>query len=153
MSNHESIAQTHQVIEQVLEDAAFIFTEELDKETTPDPASWECRGVSLGFEGTPSGSVHVWADNGFMRFAAANMLGIDTDDPYAEGKGIDALKELLNMVVGNYLTEVYGSTKVFELGIPQEIAHIDPARDISSGLPVWIEAEGHPLLFVLHVEE
>ncbi len=152
MSNTDATAQAHQVIEQVLEDAAFIFTEELEESDKPQLSSWECRAVALRFSGNPSGTVHLWADAGFMRFAAANMLGIDIDDPYAESKGIDALKELLNMVVGNYLTEVYGSAKVFELGIPEELSHVDPARDIDEGIPVWLEAEEHPLLFVIHVE-
>ena len=141
-----------QTISRMLEAAAFIFTDSLSDSDKPALDSWQAEGVSLRFNGEPSGTVHMWVSGGFARCVAANMLGIDQESEAARGKGLDALKEMLNMIVGNFLTAAYGEALVFDLGLPEET---DPAlleKHLKSPNIVWLQAEGNPVLFVIELQ-
>jgi hypothetical protein len=130
----------------ILEEAAFLFSDDLAPADRPD-ASWDPIGASLSFEGEEeSGHILVWADRAMAKSLASNMLGLDEDDPASASHLTDALKELLNMVLGNVLTEVWGTAPVFHLGIPQRL---EPSQwrpsELSRG--VWLSVEGHPVVF------
>jgi len=137
------------VISRILQDAAFLFTDDFDEEMTPDFTTWKPRGAQLSFKGPSSGSLHIWAESDFYKIAAANMLGIDENDAEAEKKGIDALKELLNMIVGNFLTEAYGKDEFFELGIPSVLENEQLEKDYTNDENVWLDADGNAVLFSL----
>ena len=55
---------------------------------------------------------------------AANVLGVDLDDPDVVVKPLDALKELLNVTCGHVLTALAGDEPVFDLTVP-EVTEID----------------------------
>jgi len=145
---HETLAV---VAGRILEDAAFVFTDRMQEGACSRPASWEADGVSLSFTGAASGTVHLWADEGFARYAASNMLGLEPGADDAAAQGMDALKELLNIIVGNFLTEVYGAAPVFNLGIPEPLdpAALEADRTAANG--VWLEAEGRALLLTVRI--
>ena len=138
-----------QTIGRVLGEAAFIFTDILDNDSKPRAETWDADGVSLRFAGTPSGEIRMWVGSAFACIAAANMLGIDTGSDEARVKGLDALKELLNMIVGNFITEAYGETPVFVLGLPSTIANDQKAHDVGDPDAVWFEAEGSTVMFIV----
>lgn len=142
-----------QVSSRILEDAAFVFTDLLDPQQRPDVDSWSAEGASLEFSGEKKGVLHMWASEGFARYAAANMLGIDEDAEDAGQKGMDALKELLNMVVGNFLTDLYGEEPIFDLGLPEPLPREALAGDVASEQGVWLEAEGNAVLFTVTIED
>jgi CheY-specific phosphatase CheX len=150
MNNIVETAQ--QTISRILGEAAFIFTDALDESARPSCNNWDASGVSLIFTGTPSGELRMWVGKGFACFAAANMLGLDEGCDEARQKGLDALKELLNMIVGNFITAAYGEAGVFDLGIPRNLAHEDMAVDFSHPHSFWLEADGNPVLFVIEVD-
>lgn len=137
------------VISRVLEDAAFVFTDQLDVQDIPDAVSWDADGVSLTFEGYRRGELHMWASDGFARIAAANMLGIDVSEEGAREKGMDALKEILNMIVGNLLSAMFGDEPVFDLAIPQKLSESVLAGDCKSSDGIWLAAEEHAVLFTI----
>ncbi|MBD3392843.1 MAG: hypothetical protein GF418_12120 [Chitinivibrionales bacterium] len=142
-----------QVIGRVFEDAAFVFSDTLEPSKRPLAGTWDAQGVSLSFTGEHSGTLRMWASRGFACYAAANMLGVEEGSPGAREKGMDALRELLNIVVGNYLPLVYGEDPVFDLGLPQELfpAHLD--RDRGDPGAVWLEAEGNAVMFVVDMAD
>jgi hypothetical protein len=140
-----------QTVSRILGDAAFIFTDALTREARPSPEEWEAEGISLKFIGQPSGEVRMWVGSDFACIAAANMLGIDTGSEEAKQKGIDALKELLNMVVGNFMTAAYGEQLVFTLGLPQKLPRERLASDFNDSDAVWLEAEGSPVMFLVKI--
>jgi len=142
-----------QTISRILGEAAFIFTDALADGAKPSDATWDADGVSLQFFGSPGGELRMWVSKGFACYAAANMLGIDGDSDDARRKGTDALKELLNMIVGNFITAAYGDTPVFELGLPKNIPHDLMEKDFASPDAVWLGAEGNPVLFILETDE
>jgi len=142
-----------QTISRILSDAAFIFTDNLDESARPTNESWDAEGVSLQFFGTPAGELHMWVSKGFACYAAANMLGLDDNSDEAGKKGIDALKELLNMIVGNFITSVYGDTPVFDLGLPKDLDREAMAADFTKTNTIWLEAEGNPILFTIDIHD
>lgn len=144
----ETITQT---IGRILGEAAFIFTDVLDNKLKPAAAEWDGDGVSLSFTGTPSGELRMWVGSGFACITAANMLGIDTGSEEARSKGLDALKELLNMIVGNFITEAYGETPVFVLGLPTSIPSDRKEHDVDNSEAIWFEAEGNIIMFLVHI--
>jgi hypothetical protein len=139
------------VIGRVLEDAAFIFTDLLDAADRPAAGAWQAEGVSLSFKGKACGELRMWVSREFALLAAGNMLGIEAGEAGAAEKGLDALKELLNIIVGNFITEVYGVEPVFDLGLPQRIDLPRLKADLSHPAAVWLQAEGCAVLVVVEI--
>jgi len=129
-----------------------MFTDELTEAEKPSLQTWEADGVSLRFKGTPSGMVHMWVSEGFACSIAANMLGLDMECETAKEKGLDALKKLLNMIVGNLITAAFGEEPVFELGLPQRIDRtlLQPHADNPDA--IWLQADGNPVLFLIEID-
>jgi hypothetical protein len=148
---HEIATQT---ISRILGEAAFIFTDNLDQNAKPDGASWDADGVALQFFGASGtgGELRMWVSSGFACYAAANMLGLDADSDDARQKGTDALKELLNMIVGNFITAAYGDIPVFELGLPRNISREFLAKDFANPDAIWLGAEGNAILFIIEAD-
>lgn len=131
----------------ILEEAAFLFSDDLAPADRPE-RDWRPVGASLAFEGSDdSGHIEVWADPAMVRSLASNMLGLDEDDPESSSHVADALKELLNMVLGNVLTEVWGTGSVFHLGIPTLLPP-ESWRAHAASRGLWLSVEGHPVVFV-----
>lgn len=141
----DEIRQAMEIVAvRILEDAAFLFANPMD---TPPPrdGSWDPVGAQLSWNGPSTGTMRVWAGRPLLRILAANMLGIEDSDPAADKSGCDALCEVLNMVVGNCLTEAWGPGPVFHLDIPSIVERSGLEDDFEEGF--WISADDHPVLF------
>lgn len=125
---------------QVLEDTAFMFTEtdagdslggdppgELgeapvgeteDNTDGSEVTEASIQLVEMSFAGPVSGHLAIACEENFMTSLAANILGIDEKELVEEADKIDALKELLNVICGNFITSLEGSRGVFNLTIP-----------------------------------
>lgn len=101
---------------QVLEDAAFVFTEEVAAPT--DAAAWPetVSQTYLPFEGPVCGRFMLVASARLGETLAAAMIGADPGAPEAVGQAEDALREVLNMIAGVTLAQVFGD-QVWELGV------------------------------------
>jgi hypothetical protein len=137
------------VLGRILESAAFLFTDSFDVTDRPEIDTWDCEGVQLAYTGHSAGYFHLWTSRSLARCAAANMLGCDEQAAGNEAKMIDALKELLNMIAGNMLTQLYGNEPVFRLGIPQQVDRETLGADTAADNAVWLEVEQEPLLFIM----
>ncbi|MCP4567115.1 MAG: chemotaxis protein CheX [FCB group bacterium] len=109
----------NETVVSVLEQMAFIFCEPADLQEGIDLDEFEFIKVSLTFDGHKSGQVTIIAPNEFCRELVANMLGEDIDNEDDCGKQADAVKEILNIITGQYLTQVYGDKVVFNLSAPE----------------------------------
>lgn len=141
MTTRTVIEAMRDVLPQVLEGTAFLFAEE-----SPDPLGFAegALGVAIRYEGIGSGEIRLWADPGFVPVFAANMLGLDEDDPAAGERGADALGELLNIAIGHCLTEAWGEEQAGRIGLPQRL----PAEELGGDLEedgFWFSAEGRAL--------
>jgi len=107
----------------VLQDAAFVFVEPAEE---PYP-EWTdtVLEAAIDYCGPGEGELHLMASSGFARGLAANMLGLEPDDPEVESQGPDALAEMLNTICGAFVAEAFGTDVVCDLGIPA-VSEITP---------------------------
>lgn len=105
------------VLETVLEQFAFAFCELVDKselETDED----EFVQSSLSFTGPCNGEMSIIMPAELCAEIAGNVLGLDEDSGDVLEYAQDTLKELLNVYVGNILTELYGEDALFDFATP-----------------------------------
>jgi hypothetical protein len=104
------------VFSSIFEDFAFMFAEEaLDLEIN---SIGECFRAKIEFKSkSKKGYLEVIAPKEFCDETAKNILGIDVEE-LPPDSGENALKELLNISCGYFLSEKYGTDEVFDLSIP-----------------------------------
>ncbi len=100
----------------ILERFAFMFAE------VPEGKMDEWRGEyfysAITFDGPGKGSVSITAPAPLCKELAANVLGdLDSEGITAETAG-DAVKELLNIICGEFVAELYGTKEVVNLSVP-----------------------------------
>ena len=76
--------------------------------------------VSMDFTGPLCGHIELAAGIDVVISAAANIMGLEPDDPLAREKGVDAFKEILNTTCGILLPRLASSPDdIFDVTIPQ----------------------------------
>lgn len=110
---------------EVLANLAFMFVSQETADAGPGDL---CLEASIVYRGALSGRLRLRCSQEFSRALTANLLGMDPENPEAAAKSDDALKELMNVLCGQYVTAAYGSDGVFNLGIP-EVRAVPPATD------------------------
>jgi len=103
--------------------------------------------VTLRFSGTSTGTVQIATSAAFGRMLADNMLG-PAEDPAADAKrGVDALKEALNVLSGTLLRHLCKPSGNLEMSLP-ECAPATPESwaDIADDeCALVLDADGHVL--------
>lgn len=111
---HENMEIIETVVSEVMEQLAFIFADRIDahelSETIEDPVR-----VTLGFSGASSGRLELITTKTITRELATNITGDDEVTPEAAQL---TLMEVANIVCGRLLTEIAGTTPVFDLHTP-----------------------------------
>ena len=107
---------------------------------------------TIEYSGSTKGKLAVVCDKPFLHTLYCNILGLDEDSDTAEQNEYeDTLKELTNVILGNFLTEAYGAETVFELIHPN--AQLADATNLDSFFEqhsiVCIEADEHPVAIAL----
>lgn len=88
--------------------------------------------VTMNFDGPVSGQVALVVPEHFAHTLAANFLGTEPDDPEADVKAADSIKELVNVTVGAMMPKLASSRDdIFDLSIPQSRA-FDTATEWSA---------------------
>lgn len=149
---HESLIDTaKESAIRILERAAFLFTDEIDSTSIPALGSnWNQKGVALEYTGPVCGELRMWMPESLSRMVAANMLGLDDGAPMELEEEEDALKEILNIILGIYLTEAYGTEPIFHLGIPRVLSTVEWADSVKTEGHFWLAVEGVPVLISVH---
>lgn len=97
------------------EQSAFVFVEYIE-ENHPDiteEMSWR-----VSFEGASRGKLSLGLCPELASEVTANILGFEQSQ-ITEEMVIDALGEVLNMIVGRFLSSFYGTKPVFDIGVPE----------------------------------
>lgn len=116
--DYNVLAVLRAACEMVLGEMAFMFCEPLDESIMKKVPGMEwCQG-SMAFSGPLRGKIHAAAGGDFCRALAGNMLGLEPDEPASEKHAADALKELLNVICGRFLSDAFGIETVFNLNAP-----------------------------------
>lgn len=108
-------ARLEAVARRVLEEAAFV----LATPTARQP-EWpaEVVEVELAFDGPATGVLRLRSTPRFGAEVAANLMGLESGDAEADRHAEGALAELLNIIAGALLADVYGTGRVVRIGIP-----------------------------------
>jgi CheY-specific phosphatase CheX len=143
---------TTAVIGRIVGEAAFMFADPLDPSARPRQEEWNALGVRITFSGDASGEFRLWAPASLARSIAANMLGLDPGVSIAEEKLVDALKEIVNIIVGNFLTEMYGTGIAATLGLPSLLDPAALAEAYGNPDALWLSVEGEAVVCVMKAE-
>ncbi len=104
----------------VTEKMAYMFGDVVPADELPDvPRDAGFVKVSMEFSGPSGGLLTLAVPEKMCSELAANVLGLDSNDERAEEAAHDALKEILNVTCGNFLTEMAGEESVFDLTVPE----------------------------------
>jgi CheY-specific phosphatase CheX len=128
---------------EVLEQLAYMFATdvELDRVNAGVASYLQAR---MQFTGEPSGSVSVAVPREVAREIAANILGLEPDDPAVDRRLSDALGEVLNVTCGHLLTRLFGEEPVFTMTVP-ETSTLEHLR--------WRELLEHPDTIAVRCDE
>jgi CheY-specific phosphatase CheX len=96
--------------------------------------------ATVAFRGATTGSISLCIVRSLLGPLAANMLG-EMEDDALEEKGGDALKEITNMICGNFLTMWMGEQEIFELSPPEIQPDEENAVPDKSGSSVYFFIE------------
>lgn len=80
------------------------------------------------FKGFIEGHYAIVCQEAFLRALAGNLLGLEEDDEEADK--VDVLHEMINVLSGNLLTEMYGEDLTFDLTL-HEVEKL-PAHEVSN---------------------
>jgi CheY-specific phosphatase CheX len=142
MSTSVTVETLSEVAAQVLEDVAFVFTEPAQ---AASPWSGGAIEATLAFSGPEQGALFVRASPGLAALFAANMLGIEIDDPEVTERAKDAVGEMLNVVAGSLVARVFGTSALVHLGVPQVRASTEPDPTLSPFSVALMTDEGERL--------
>lgn len=143
MPNSEKVVEFFSgALSSVLEEMAFIFTDELSREDIPaDPG--KSLLVEMGFQGDHSGKISLVAQLPLCHELAVNILGTEEEE-VTDTMASDALKEVLNMACGQFLTSLFGTEPLFDLTVP-EVSKAEP--------PAWADILDCPGSLCLAAED
>lgn len=134
----------------ILENQVFMFGESSEKKDFACQADQYIM-ASVDFDGPIGGTCFWIASEQFGIELAANMLGVESDDPTAVSGSSDALKELSNVVCCQFLTSLYGTEPVFALDSPtsQRLDAANWSLHIKDQDTAGIVVDEHPILLGL----
>jgi len=106
---------------------AFMFGDEFPKdEISVDDADY--LSITVGFSGERSGTLGISTSTDLCAVLTSNVLGNDPDDYESfDDSTSDALKELINVVCGQFLTAAFGEDPVIDMS-PPAVSEIDEAE-------------------------
>ena len=134
----------------VFEQLAFMFGEEFEEDDVECDADAFIR-ASMEFSGPQQGKVELVVPETITTVMAANILGLDDDQPVYEDTAVDALKELLNTITGRLMTSFFGEDAVIDLTIPatEEIDRAQWEALVNSNQYLAVTIEDEPVLITI----
>ena len=117
------------IFSEVLANLAFMFTEEPTEEAVADTTWLE---TAISYDGPHRGTLRFRCTKEFTVHLAANLLGAELEAAEAETGAVDAVKELVNILCGQFVTSVHGTNEVYDLSIPR-ISELPEAPDMTLG--------------------
>ena len=116
------------IFSEVLANLAFMFT---DEDLADPPAGEIWLEITIGYRGPVAGTLRLRCPRDFSTRLAANLLGMDPDDPDTEQSANDAVKEFMNIICGQFVTAAHGTEAVFSLTIP-DIVELPETPDLTA---------------------
>ena len=132
---------------EALERTAFVVAEQADEDFLDElpECEWYTR---IQYTGPQSGCVYLAGSTGFLVVLSASLLGVDAEDVNVEGEGLDALREMTNIVGGSIVTRLGGDHCELSLGLPEAVSHERAQERTSESQTCVLDAEGERLEIV-----
>ena len=138
----------------VFESLSFMFGEAIDLDEV-DSESESFINVSISYKGNRAGSLFLIVSDETAKILAYNILGIDEDEEDLPSESyMDALKELLNTICGQFITSMFGDEPVFDLTVPEtKIISLDEwQKSVDSGNFIALNVDDEPILIKSIIE-
>jgi len=138
----------------VFESLSFMFGEAIDLDEV-DSESETFINVSISYKGNRAGAVFFIVSDKTAKILAYNILGIDENEEDLPSESyMDALKELLNIICGQFITAMFGDEPVFDLTVPEtKIISLDEWQEsIDSGNFLALNVDDEPILIKSIIE-
>lgn len=107
-----------QALCETLSRLAFLFADPQDPDTPPAEPKTSLK-ARLAFKGSVQGTLEMALPSPLGTEIAANILGCEPDDEEAEKASVDSVKEVLNVMCGQILPQLFGEDKLFDLTAPE----------------------------------
>ena len=104
-----------ELFSEILANLAFMFTDDEDTEASDQDVWLE---TSISYLGPHRGTLVFHCPQRFTQGLAANLLGVDPEAPEADDQSEDAVKEFMNILCGQLVTQFFGSEDIYNLSIP-----------------------------------
>lgn len=105
-----------QALGRTLEEAAFVFAEPTED---PPPFDDDVIAARLAYSGAHAGELLLASPHALAATLAANLLGEDEGGASVTGDDLDAVGEILNMIAGSLVVELFGPEAGCKLGLPR----------------------------------
>jgi hypothetical protein len=109
------------VLAEVLEEFAFMFIEPEPDGPPPELEKILCAEISFAGQ-KAQGIVGLAFSWGKCLELANNLVGTDSEDTLSDKDIANALEELVNIICGRLIAEIYGTEVVFDLSIPKAVS-------------------------------
>ena len=130
------------LVTQALERTAFVIVDPCDEQDAGRlaPATHFAR---IDYAGPESGSVYLQASPGFLTELASSILGAEPDEIRLDVEGLDALRELANIVGGSAVVALGGESLPYALRLPETLD--GPPTDLADAVTCTVESMGERL--------
>ena len=138
----------------VFESLSFMFGEAIDLDEV-DSESESFINVSISYKGNRAGAVFLIVSDETAKILTYNILGVDEDEEDLPSESyMDALKELLNTICGQFITSMFGDEPVFDLTVPEtKIISLDEwQKSVDSGNFLPLNVDDEPILIKSIIE-
>lgn len=133
----------------VLETFAFVFPEPSELAALPATGD-DLVCASIAFQGAASGTLTLSAPSDLCVELAANILGIEADDPDALLRGADTLGEIANIAAGHLATRINSSAPTdLRPPVVSRMEQVEWDRQLASDSATGYIIEGHPVVVTL----
>ena len=138
------------VLVRVLEQTAFLFADRVDDLDDRALRTTDMIQVSLEFSGARFGQAALILPVKLCSEIYTNMLGTQDRDALCEDSIFDAAKELANIVAGQMLTELYGTSEVFSQSSPavKPVSMEELLALIETGLSAFAVVDEMPVALI-----
>jgi len=111
----------NKVVCDIMERTAFLFPEPVENPDDANFGNFQQVMATLKYSGEQDGEITLIVPVDLGIELAMNLLGEDVDESDPGDKPYDAIKEILNIIAGQILTDTYGEKAVFNLTAPQSV--------------------------------
>lgn len=139
----------------VLEDWAMMLPDQVGADDCPFDLEKPIYMAWVDVKGLIEGALSIVTQRNFINALSHNLLGADADEETSPSDGEDALREMVNVLAGNYFTEAYGDGVVFDLVNPNvnEIPPSELARIAARKVKYYFVADDCPVAVTFSVRD